>query len=130
MIKSTKLKYFKQLNPSNPKSFWKVVKYLTRQTSAIPILKDSQERPIHDDTEKATLLNEFFSSCFNDAQAPLDFADYNALNLPDQSTCSEQFLCLDDDILELLLALDNTNSRGPDGISATMLKKKNNKNSS
>ena len=39
MIKSAKLKYFKQLNSSNPKSFWKVVKYLTKQTSTIPILK-------------------------------------------------------------------------------------------
>ena len=35
MIKNAKLKYFKRLNPSNPKHFWKVVKYLTKQTSSI-----------------------------------------------------------------------------------------------
>ena len=55
-----------------------------------------KNKPIHDDTEKATLLNDFFLSCFNDAQPPLDMVDYNALNLSDQDMCPEQFLCTED----------------------------------
>ena len=54
MIKNAKSRY---LNPSNPKSYSKLV---TKQTSSIPILKDFQEKAIYDDNEKATLLNEFF----------------------------------------------------------------------
>ena len=121
MIKCAKSRYFKRLNPSNPKTFWKLVKCLTKQTS-IPILKDSQEKAVHDDTEKATLLNEFFSSCFNNAQPPLNMSDYNEFNQPDQDSCPEQLLCTEDEILEMLLSLDTTKSNGPDGISAMMLK--------
>ena len=102
-IKCAKSRYFKCLNPSNPKTFWKLVKCLTKQTSSIPILKDSQEKVVQDDTEKATLLNEFFSSCFNSAQPPLNMSDYNELNQPDQDSCPEQLLCTEDEILEMLL---------------------------
>ena len=70
---------FKRLNSSNPKSIWKVVKYLTKQNSAIPILIDSQEKPIHDDAEKANLLKDFFASCFSDAQPLLNMS----ISLPD-----------------------------------------------
>ena len=122
MIKDAKLKFFKGLNPSNPKSFWKVVKYLTKQTSSIPILEDCHEQAIHDDAAKATLLNDFFSGCFNDAQPPLSMSDYSNLHQPDPDLCPEQFLCTEDEILEMLLSLDTTKSSGPDGISATMLK--------
>ena len=52
----------------------------------------------------------------------LNISDYNKLNLPDQDSCPEQLLCTEDDVLEMLLSLDTTKSRGPDGISATMLK--------
>ena len=122
MVKNAKSRYFKQLNPSDPKTFWKLIKRLSKQTSAIPILKDSQEKAIHDDTEKATLLNEFFSSCFNGAQPLVNISDYNEFNLPDQDSCPEQLFCTEDDVLEMLLSLDTTKSSGLDGISATMLK--------
>ena len=49
MIKIAKAKFFMGLNLSNPKSFWKVTKYLTKQTSSIPILKDCDGNAIHDD---------------------------------------------------------------------------------
>ena len=52
-------------------------------------------------------------------------SDYKQLNQPDQSSCPdhEELLCAEDEILEMLLALDTTKSSGPDGISATMLKR-------
>ena len=122
MLKAAKAKFFKQLNPSNPKMFWRVVKLLTKQPSSIPVLRDSQQRAVHDDVEKATLLNDFFSSCFNDAQEPLDTSDYLELDQPDPGLCPDWLLCNEDEILEMLLSLDTTKSSGPDGISATMLK--------
>ena len=38
MLKAAKFKFFEQLNPSNPKVFWKTTKYLNNQKSSIPIL--------------------------------------------------------------------------------------------
>ena len=64
-------------------------------------------------------MNDFFSSCFNEAQTPLNISDYNEL---EPELCPEQLLCDEDDVLEMLLSLDTTKSSGPDGISATMLK--------
>ena len=122
MIKSAKAKFFMGLNPSNPKSFWKVTKYLTKQTSSIPILKDHDGNVIHDDEEKATLLNEFFSQCFNSAQPPLCSSDFESLDQPSPDECPEQDLCSEEEVLEMLLSLDTSKSNGPDGISATMLK--------
>ena len=119
MLKSVKLKYFKKLK-SNPKHFLKVVKCLTKQTSSIPILKDNNENAIHNDAEKATLLNNFFSFCFNDAYPPINMSDYNQLSQPDQCSCPEELLCTEDEILEMLLSIDTTKSSGPDGISGIL----------
>ena len=88
-----------------------------------PILKDCNEKAIHNDTEKATLLNNFFSSCFNDAYLPLNMYDYNQLSQPDQCSCPEELLYVEDEILEMLSSIDTTKSSGPDGISGTMLKR-------
>ena len=63
-----------------------------------PILKDCNEKAIHNDTEKATLLNNFFSSCFNDAYLPLNMYDYNQLSQPDQCSCPEELLYVEDEI--------------------------------
>jgi hypothetical protein len=41
--------------------FWKTVKYLTKQKTSIPVLKDADGRTITDDAEKATLLNDYFT---------------------------------------------------------------------
>ena len=44
--------------------------------------------------------------------------DYN-LN---PSCCPKEFLCTEEEVIDLLLSLDTTKANGPDGISATMLK--------
>ena len=74
--------FFKGLNPSNPKTYWKLTKYLTKQSTSIPVLKDDDGNTIQDDTEKAELLNDFFSKCFNRSLSPLDEADYLNLGQP------------------------------------------------
>ena len=40
----------------------------------------------------------------------------------DPSCCPEEFLCDEDEVIDLLLSLDATEANGPDQISATMLK--------
>ena len=92
MIKDANLKFFKGLNPSNSKNFWTVAKYLTKQTSSIPILKDCHEQAIHDDAAKATLLNDFFSGCFNDAQPPLSIPELLLYGQPLERVTEYEYL--------------------------------------
>ena len=120
-LKSAKKKFFKSLNPSNPKSFWKATKIMTKKKSRIPILKSENGEPISDEYEKAETLNNFFSNCFNTCETPLTESDRDMFSTS-SSDCPPELLCTEDDILELLLSLDVTKANGPDDISATMLK--------
>ena len=61
MMKSAKTKFFDQLDPSTPKAFWKTTRYLTKQHSSIPLLKDADGRTITADAKKATMLNDYFT---------------------------------------------------------------------
>ena len=122
MIRDAKSKFFKGLNPSNPKTFWKLTKYLTKQSTSIPVLKDDYGNTIQDDTEKAELLNNFFSKCLNRSVSPLDETDCLNLGQPNSDECPEQLLCSEEEVLQMLLTLDTTKSNGPDGLSALMLK--------
>ena len=121
MIKSAKSNFFDQLDPSTPKAFWKTTRYLTKQKSSIPELKDNCGQSITDDTEKATLLNDYFTQCFNTAVPKLDTTSFNCQYL-DPSCCPEELLCSEDEVTDLLLSLNTSKANGPDGISATMLK--------
>ena len=121
MLKSAKFKFFEQLDPSNPKVFWKTTKYLNSQKSTIPVLKDAHGQPVSDDSGKAALLNEFFAKCFNTSIPKLE--DWTTVDFDlDPSYCPEEFLCDEEEVLDLLLSLDTTKANGSDGISATMLK--------
>ena len=122
MLRSAKLNFFKNLDPSSPKSFWKVAKFLTKQSSTIPILQDDYGDTIQDDTEKASLLNDFFSKCFNRALPPLGRTDYEEIDLSITGECPADILCSEEEVEQMLLSLDTTKSSGSDGISAIMLK--------
>jgi len=57
-LRNAKRDYFRKLNPSNPKQFWKSVKILNKQNSSIPVL--SQDSNMYStDKEKADALNLF-----------------------------------------------------------------------
>ena len=120
-LKRAKMKFFKSLDPSNPKSFWKATKLVTKRKSRIPVLKTECGKLISDDYEKAETMNKFFSDCFNTCEPPLAESDRH-LFTTSSSTCPPEFLCTEEGILELLLSLDTTKANGPDDISATMLK--------
>ena len=70
MIRKSRSTYFKNLNTSNKKQFWKTIKYLSKQKSTIPTLS-SNDVSASTDSSKASTLNDFFSSCFNSAVPPL-----------------------------------------------------------
>ena len=53
IIKKAKSKYFKKPYPSNPKTFWKATKYLTKKSFTIPTLLDCDGNAVRDDKEKS-----------------------------------------------------------------------------
>ena len=65
-----KSKFFNSIDPSNPKKFWKVVKYFTKNHSSIPTLSHDGTAA-HLDDNKAEMLSDFFSTCFNTELSPL-----------------------------------------------------------
>ena len=121
MIRNAKSSYFKNLNPRNKKQFWKAVKYLNKQQSTIPTLH-YQDTAAESDSEKASLLNECFSACFNRDIPPLSPADddHHTVHLVHAQMSS--LVHAADEVLFLIMSLDPSKANGPDGISAQMLK--------
>ncbi len=117
-LRQAKKNYFAKLNPRNQKRFWKTVKKLSKSASSIPCLSQSWV-DVTDDKGKANLLNSFFATCFNTSHPPL-----SADNPTDfRSECPDELLCTIEEVEHLLLNLDVSKASGPDGISATMLKR-------
>ena len=121
-LKQAKRKYFTQFSPSNPKLFWKTVKILTKDDTRIPFLKDESGEIISEDMTTASTLNNFFSDCFNLSVPPLSECDKHIFSEVNSRECPSEFLCTDEEVLDLLLTLDTTKANGPDNVSATMLK--------
>ena len=120
MIRNAKSSYFKNLNPRNKKQFWKAVKYLNKQQSTIPTLHHHGTAAVTD-SEKASLLNECFSACFNRDTPPLLITDDDHHTVH-SSSCSDELLCTAEEVIFLIMSLDTSKANGPDGISAQMLK--------
>ena len=122
MIRNAKSSYFKNLNPIETcrKQFWKAVKYLNKQQSTIPTLHH-HGTAAESDSEKASLLNECFSACFNRDTPPLSFVndDHHTVHF---SPCPDELLCTAEEVIFLIMSLDPSKANGPDGISAQMLK--------
>ena len=103
----------------NPKQFWAAIKALNGNNSSnIPTLSCNNET-VTDDKKKAEVLNSFFHSCFNPALPPLSTENLVTL---DPTDCPGELLCTEEEVFDLLLALDTNKSNGPDGISAHMLR--------
>ena len=92
LMRSAKSSYFERLNPKDKKQFWKAIKYLNKLQSTIPIL-NYQDSTAESNSEKASLLNEFFSTCFNRDIPPLLPADtdqilfHGSLSDKSKATC-------------------------------------------
>ena len=119
MVKRGKRDYLNNLKSASSKDFWKAVKNLNGSQCTIPTLNHSGETATSDN-EKATMLNNFFSSCFNHSIPPI--SPSNGSERPNPIDCPPELLCTEDEVLELLCALDTSKANGPDNISAKMLK--------
>ena len=71
MLREAKKRYFEKLNPKKPKEFWRAMKYLKKKGSTIPSLTNSTGQTATSGSDKANMLNEFFSQCFNQSFPPL-----------------------------------------------------------
>ena len=121
-LRGAKKEYMEKLCnlSSNAKKFWSAMKKLNNSSSSIPTLLHNNSTA-SSDKEKASMLNQFFSNCFNRSEPPLDTSDIEQMRVhPD--LCPPELLCSDEEILELLQALDTNKASGPDGIAARMLK--------
>jgi len=117
MIRKSQAIFFKNINPANKKQFWKTMKYLNKHRSTIPTLSVSKVSA-STDFAKTTLLNDYFSSCFNTAVPPL--AMISDEHPP--GYCPDDLLCIENEVGALIHSLDISKATGPDGISARMLK--------
>ena len=113
-----KQNYFRNLNPSDTKQFWKTIKVLNKQNVHCGNLTHNGI-PCPSDLDKAESLNDFFTGCFNTSYQPIP-------NIPTRDTgsteCSPELLCTEDEGYGMLNSLDTKRASGPDGISACMLK--------
>ena len=118
MLRQSKQKFFKTLHPNSNKAFWKAVNSLNKKDSVIPTLTFGGYAATTN-REKAEVLHDHFTRCFNYAVQPLQ---------PSRSYISsgnetpEDFLCTEDEVFHLLSSVDPTKAAGPDRLSARMLK--------
>ena len=92
---------------------------MSKQQSGIPALHH-HDKIAESDYEKASMLNEFFSTCFITAVPPLSMNDDDFTVQNDR--CPEELLCSAEEVLYFILSMDLQKANGPDGISAKMLK--------
>lgn len=97
--------------------FWKTIKLLNKchSQSPVPVLTQVDTQASSDE-EKANMMGDFFSTCFNDHVPKLD----SALHEPCET--DYDILCTVEQVQYLLCSLDVTKATGPDGISARMLR--------
>ena len=113
-----KEQYFQQLNPNDPKSFWKHVKYANNNKPSIPVLQCDGVEYVTDQ-EKAQKRNSYFSSCFNPSHPPL--LPTSQIFHADQQMVEDLYRTVDE-VEHALQCLVSSKASGPDKISAKMPK--------
>ena len=115
-LRKAKLAFFKHLQTTDDKTFWKLYKTLTRRGSSIPALQVPNYSLVCNDMEKANVLNNQFFRNFNHTTTSnsdtstvnnLDYLDNGNL---DPSHFPEEFLCTEDKMLSLITSLDTSKS--------------------
>ena len=119
MLHTDKKLFFNNLNATNNKQFWKTMKYLRKEQSSVPVLSHAG-CTANNDKDKTSMLNNFFSQCFNKELPPLTSHDCLGFTTPDE--CPERVLCSEEEVAQLLQSIDVSKSNGPDKISGRMLK--------
>ena len=119
VMREARKDYLQKLNPLNTRQFWKTIKYLKKEQSTLPTLQH-EHAFAESNQEKANMLNQYFSMCFNKAVPPLSSSGSSHFPLTE---CSDDLLCSEDEILNDIISLDVNKASGPDGISPIMLKR-------
>ena len=104
------------LNVSDTRQFWKAYKAIHKEFHSVPnLVHDGIEA--NTDREKADLLNQFFSTCWNIEVPLLTYRTEDHF-----ISCPDELLCSEEEVLHFLMQLDTTKATGPDNIPAQMLK--------
>ena len=121
LLRQSKKHHLQRVSTLGSKHFWKTIKYLRKSSSQVPTLKQGSTE-VTSNAEKASLLNDVFSSNFNDTIPPLSEIDCRNFIADSLSPPPDDILCTEQEVFSLLNALDTSKASGPDGISAKMLK--------
>ena len=98
---------------TNPKAFWKYVRSKRTVKDSIDLLQDQDGTKQSDSKEKATILNQYFSSVFTEE----DLQDVPILAEPVNLHSSLNDIDLDrDTIIKLLKSVNTAKSQGSDNI--------------
>ena len=92
---------------------------MNKTNTSIPVLKRSGITAT-EDGDKASMLNKYFSECFNMAQPSLSAND--RANFEVSGECPVDFMCTEEEVYNLLISMDTTKANGPDRISAKILR--------
>lgn len=84
---------------------------MTKKNSSISTLKN-WENLTEDDSDKAALLNNYFSQCFNWSVPPLTDDDLSTFGSINPLQCPEELLCTEDKVFEMLSSLDTKKANG------------------
>ena len=119
-IRYSKKAFLNRLHHVDPKTFWKMIKSLSKQSTSVPTLT-CDDVEFTTDFDKADLLNKQFFSNFNHLHPSLDCTD-PPLIFTDPSECPDYLLCTEDQVYNLIASLYCSKATGTDNISARMLK--------
>ena len=112
LLREGKRTFVQNINPANPKQFWKIVKVLKgKNSSSIPVIKHNG-KVLTFGQQKADVLNKFFHSCFNTVLPPLC---PNTTKL-EPSDCPENLLCSEQEVMKIIASLAVSKAFGPDQI--------------
>jgi len=96
-----------------------IVKLMNKTNTSIPVLERSGVTAIKDG-DKASMLNKYFSECFNMAQPSLS---ENQSQLKVNGECPVDFMCTEEEVYSMLISLDTIKANGSERISAKMFER-------
>ena len=119
-IRMAKHAFLNDLHHVEPKTFWKKIKSLSKHNESIPTLI-CEGVDINTDAGKAELLNKQFYENFNHSHPQVLSSVFPRIPT-DPSSCPDHLLCTEEQVFNLIAALDCSKATGTDAISARMLK--------
>ena len=119
-IRTAKKEFFGNLAYciSDTKKFWSIIRSIQPRVDFSSCSLTNGSTTVSDHSDKATMLNNFFASCFNQTFVPASY------QTPSPSACLSEldgFDCVPEEVCIRLKNIKNHSSAGPDGITAWML---------